>query len=159
MAPPQDQPGSPDSGKFSERMYAARAAGWEFLGTGEQNTHLHTLAFQMRMLLMRDLAGTGQLLGGRQVPGIESRSRQVARFPLPRSPFPQSLQAEPTHLHPGDHRRHRGLGHLLATRSISMTGLASPPCCLACLPCRQCQNRGSLTFIRDPGTHCTVLSL
>lgn len=119
---------------FQRRMHTARPVGREFLGTGEQNTHLHKLAFQMRMLLMRDLGGTGQLLGGRQVPGIESRSRQVARFPVPRSPFPQSLQAEPTHLRPGEHRKHRGLGHLLATRSTSTTGPASPPCRPACLP-------------------------
>lgn len=32
--------------------------GREFLSRGEQNTHLHKLAFQMGMSLMQDLTGT-----------------------------------------------------------------------------------------------------
>lgn len=71
--------------------------GWEFLGRGEQNTHLHKLAFQMGMLLMQDLTSTEWLLGGTPRPG---RRVKVPAWgwlsPAPNSLFLPSCWSKPT---------------------------------------------------------------
>lgn len=50
-----------------QREECLQLAWWgrEFLSRGEQNTHLHKLAFQMGMSLMQDLTGTERLLVGK----------------------------------------------------------------------------------------------
>lgn len=78
-------------------MSAACVWGWEFLGRGEQNTHLHKLAFQMGMLLMQDLTSTEWLLGGTLRPG--HRVKVPARgwlSPASNSLFPPSCGAKLT---------------------------------------------------------------
>lgn len=83
-----------------QREECLQLAWWgrEFLSRGEQNTHLHKLAFQMGMSLMQDLTSTERLLGGRWgggglcVPGTESRSLHGAGSPLaPHSLFSPRL--------------------------------------------------------------------
>lgn len=94
---------------FQTRMSAASVVGTEFLGTGEQNTHLHKLAFQMGMLLMQDLASRA-VAGGRCVPGTESRTGQ-----RPGSPLRHSCWAELTRLvrrTAGKHKKPRSPAHV-----------------------------------------------
>lgn len=75
-----------------QREECLQLAWWgrEFLSRGEQNTHLHKLAFQMGMSLMQDLTGTERLLGGKVWGGATLRPGQrvkvLARGWLPPGP-------------------------------------------------------------------------
>lgn len=71
-------------------------------GCGEQNTHLHTLAFQMATPLMQDCLAQGGFWGTRR-PGHSQGP------PAPNSLFPRGPQARAACLRQKGHREDKGL--------------------------------------------------